>query len=630
MQRHSTSHPISLSDFAKAYGVTVGAVTNWRSRLPDFPNPIDASAKRAQYDLHELLAWCRAHSRVPTSQSKAELSLLFHIALPEKDSKDPARDAVDALAIAAVELLRCVSPDEVDEPDPLLQPALTLLPTCDPEVLEQVRRVLRERAAASLPELIDELRTDYAALADEYAWAERTAVADVVAVLAEPAPSVVDPCCGNGSLLEAVARLATGPVRLTGLEYDPVRAASAYALLRCEGRDVTIKVGDSFAAADQLNGHDLVVASPPVGAAQQKTPNGMDEWVHLCTTEAWTRHVQQSVVLVPTSWVLHPQPVPDGRGGDLVQNPSLTAAVTLSPGPAQRRQSITILGYQDVDRQQLDQVLLVDASGVADREALRRVTAAVQRLRTYEPGETQKVSGTGRSVAPGARLVGRAELLERGTVAPESYTRTSQARDQSARLAEVPDLPTLAFDDLRASLSGRRRSALRPADKDAPDLGTLVSSGLLEFGDPADLESGNSAVVTIGTTSANFGQISLLRPGAHAPTTGRRGLVGLRISPAGTASGLSAEFLAAWLASAPVQSLIERMVATGKVRRSLSRSDLLSLPADFPDQRRQEHAATRWEEFEELTTFELRLRQALSVWKLRLLDEPDAAPPTED
>ena len=151
----------------------------------------------------------------------------------------------------------------------------------------------------------------------------------------------------------------------------------------------------------------------------------------------------------------------------------------------------------------------------------------------------------------------------------------------------------------------------------------------LAIGDPEELSQGSGRIVTIRTTPTHFGQISIATTVDFNGEKVRRGLVGIRVLPAGKEEGLVPEFLAAWLASDHVQHQLETLVSQGKVRHSLSRADLLTLPADFPDQTAQQHAAIRWKHFESLNEFANELVDALAAWKLRLMD-PMEASATED
>jgi hypothetical protein len=606
---------VSLSDFAQRFGVTVGAVTNWRARLPDFPDPVDASAKRPRYDQRELLEWCRANSRVPTTRGDAKLSPLF-FAATDPNPKARQRPAGEALALVAIETLRIISPAEVDDPADVLRPALHLVHAIDRSDLYELRTVLQQRVNRSPRLLVDELRDDFAALADDFGWAERTAVADIASSLVGHPESAIDPCCGNGSLLAAVGRASGKTARLTGVEFDPIRAASAYALLRCESLNARILVGDAFESVGLFRSHQLLIASPPAGPSQQKTNHQMHDWVEMCTTQAWLEGTDRAVLVLPTSWTLHRQPSVADPQGDLLINDALRCAVTLSPAGSQRSKSITVVEL-DNSANHVGSALMIDAAGLSDSMAHRLVKKCLK-ARDKGPKPSKHLPSN-------ARMLSLESLLAKGTIAPDSFTRGGSSDRTHRALPSVPLLPQPALGDLQSFLQQIRRPPRRRTPGGGRWLGDLAYDALIEVGDPADLMPELQPVVTVGTTSANFGEVHLIRPGESLNDTTRRGLVGLRVLPAGDVVGLTPEFLATWLASDFIQSVLEAKVGHGKVRRSLSRNDILSLPAEFPDRRRQEAASVRWERFQELSDFHRQLGEALVEWKLHLIDDIKAS-----
>ena len=54
---------ITLTDLARLAAVGRNAVSNWRRREPDFPAPVDESARRPRFSLAGLETWAEAHGR---------------------------------------------------------------------------------------------------------------------------------------------------------------------------------------------------------------------------------------------------------------------------------------------------------------------------------------------------------------------------------------------------------------------------------------------------------------------------------------------------------------------------------------------------------------------------------------
>ena len=612
---------VTLSEFAKLFGVSVGAVTNWRARLANFPAPAVDGPKRPVYSLSALVRWTRENARVPTTQCDPHLSPFFFLALPI-DAKATPPTPEEALAIVAVEVLKLLQPGETKAADDILRPALELHSSLAVTVRSELRAALIDRVATSVAALVDELRDDYAAMAPDFSWAERTAVAQVVAELGGRARRAIDPCCGNGGLLSAIGRRRGADTKLIGIEYDPIRAASAYALLRCEGFRPKIRVGSSFELLGEQPPGTLLVASPPADATQRKTDHGLDDWLRICTQQLAANAPARALVVVPTGWILHPQPDRSASDRDLILNEWLTAVVTLSPSLQQRSKSVSVLSFRThVDG--IDPVLTIDGSGRSDFEVLSTVRHALsvdsskRKAQAYLPD--------------GARIYQLEELQARGTAAPASFSSARKARGTMGLQAAptVPVLPRLALSELQSDLDRQTR----PRRPDHPrvsvaTLGDLTRTKHIAIGDPEELRYGSGRIVTIRTTPTQFGHVSITSSDHFDAEKVRRGLVGIRVLPAGKKDGLVPEFLAAWLASEHVQHELENLVSQGKVRRSLSRADLLSLPADFPDVAGQKHAAARWRHFESLDDFSRDLINALTAWKLRLMDSVDT-PPTE-
>ena len=69
---------LAIKDIATLADVTRAAVSNWRARHDDFPQPtLDSPPRRPLFDLQEILAWLKSKDLLPEDAEKkqAELAL---------------------------------------------------------------------------------------------------------------------------------------------------------------------------------------------------------------------------------------------------------------------------------------------------------------------------------------------------------------------------------------------------------------------------------------------------------------------------------------------------------------------------------------------------------------------------
>ena len=92
-----TASGISLTTFAKQCGVSVAAVTNWRSRFDDFPEAIDPTAHRLKYEQRRLVQWAQAHGKLAPSVNRRKRRLYDDV---RDDLRGSAPDATPLDVIA--------------------------------------------------------------------------------------------------------------------------------------------------------------------------------------------------------------------------------------------------------------------------------------------------------------------------------------------------------------------------------------------------------------------------------------------------------------------------------------------------------------------------------------------------
>jgi hypothetical protein len=264
---------VTAGDIARLADVGRAAVSNWRRRHSDFPQPVGGSSASPLYPLADVVRWLGEHGR-PVRLGPAD-----EIWTRARGVADDLRLGQIVGLVAAVVLLVCRDPGAWAELEPLED--------------DRLAAVLPERLATSLPELPAVESVDPAwvpvlraaagphedpsalveALADRYreALSRRLSVTSapsaalMVALAVRQGGTVLDPACGTGGLL--VAALGSGAGILWGQDIsgDEARLAGARLLLRAgAAQTARVAAGDSL-RADAFAGAlaDAVVCDPP-------------------------------------------------------------------------------------------------------------------------------------------------------------------------------------------------------------------------------------------------------------------------------------------------------------------------------------------------------------------------------
>jgi SAM-dependent methyltransferase len=351
----STEAMVSASDIARLAGVGRAAVSNWRRRYEDFPQPVGGSTNHPLFDLasverwlsdqgklHRGSPWDRLWQLVEAYRDGAESAdmlawigrFLLYLdndqhswtrlrTLPDEPLRDALPSAIDAAANHADLSDRTFSVD----------PARI-------HVLREVAQLAeQDGAATAFGELLDRFVPATAR------WMNATTpdLARLMADLAGVRAGVVlDPACGIGTVLAE----ASGPaVRCLGQEIDPSLARIAAIRLALLGRDATIRVGDSLlgnAFTGQLA--DAVVCVPPFNERHWGHEELLNDprWVYgiparLESELAWLQHAVAQVKPGGTIVLSMPPSAASRRSGrriraELLRSGALRAVVALA-GP---------------------------------------------------------------------------------------------------------------------------------------------------------------------------------------------------------------------------------------------------------------------------------------------------------
>ncbi|TMR24059.1 SAM-dependent methyltransferase [Nonomuraea turkmeniaca] len=228
---------VNAGDIARLAGVGRAAVSNWRRRHDDFPQPTGGTANQPLFSLRQVESWLRRYGK------SYQVSLGDRVWQRLKAAGDLRLGELVAQAGALL-----TSRHQGDDPADGLEPELAEL--------------LMELAGQHDP------LTAYEFLCERYLEAHsrqlsvtRDDVARLMVRLVHPEGStVLDPACGVGTLLLA----PEGTTRVLGQELSETSAAITASRLRLRGVDADIVAGDSM-RHDGFAGQraDAVVCDPP-------------------------------------------------------------------------------------------------------------------------------------------------------------------------------------------------------------------------------------------------------------------------------------------------------------------------------------------------------------------------------
>nr|WP_042196323.1 N-6 DNA methylase [Kibdelosporangium sp. MJ126-NF4]CEL22551.1 type II restriction-modification system DNA adenine-specific methylase [Kibdelosporangium sp. MJ126-NF4]CTQ89407.1 type II restriction-modification system DNA adenine-specific methylase [Kibdelosporangium sp. MJ126-NF4] len=315
----SNEAAVTAADIARLAGVGRAAVSNWRRRYEDFPAPVGGTPNSPLFTLAEVERWLREQGKL---QTVSPWERLWQLVEAHRGDQEPA----DVLAAIGSYLLRRSDGHPVARA--VLQEVAVLAdhhgPLATAEALwDRFVQANARWMAVTTPEMARLI-------------AELTGLSTGVAL---------DPACGAGSLLAAVAGRTGGVVHCLGQEIDHGLAALADARLGLRGVPAEIQTADSL-LHDAYRGRlaDAVVCDPPVGERQW----GHEELLHderweygipprMESELAWVQHALAHVKPGGLVAILMPPSVAGRRSGrriraELLRRGALRAVMAL-PGP---------------------------------------------------------------------------------------------------------------------------------------------------------------------------------------------------------------------------------------------------------------------------------------------------------
>lgn len=380
---------VTASDVAKLAGVGRAAVSNWRRRHADFPEPVSGSGASPAFRLVEVEQWLRSQGKLAGS--------------PPADILWRALDA-DRGEATVTELVAAIAAHFGGATSSALS--------------EKARDVLDELGDEPQAALLDDLVARLFERQQRQHLMTPTELAELMVTLAEPLTGTVfDPACGPGNLLRAAAE--RGARELVGQEIDPELAQLANARLRLSAV-ATVVAGDALRAdAHPELRADIVLCDPPFGyrdwGHEELAIDPRWEYGFPVKAEpelAWLQHCLAHTKPGGTVVMAMPAGVASRRSGrsirqSLVRRGAVRAVFALPPGVLMSTGiPIHLWVLRNPERPGADPILLVDAGrhrperrGRADWPALS--SAVLTPWRQFaKAGDVEAVAGEQRVIEP--------------------------------------------------------------------------------------------------------------------------------------------------------------------------------------------------------------------------------------
>ncbi|MEU8132264.1 N-6 DNA methylase [Streptodolium elevatio] len=234
---------VTAAEIARIAGVGRAAVSNWRRRFPDFPQPVGGTETSPTFSLAEVEGWLREQGKIA---EVAPDEMLWRALVEAAGDEDHAA----VLAQVGEHLLR---PGAGEPSDPARGGPRAA-------VLRDAARRAEEVGSARVFEELYARYTDSGARPAATTPPGPAALMTALATALGPARTVLDPSCGAGDLLLAARRAGHGAEAVAGQDPDAglaQLAAVRLAFLATRGDPAAVRGPDAVAAPSVAVGDAL-------------------------------------------------------------------------------------------------------------------------------------------------------------------------------------------------------------------------------------------------------------------------------------------------------------------------------------------------------------------------------------
>lgn len=515
---------VSAAEVARMAGVGRAAVSNWRRRHADFPEPVGGTPASPTFSFSEVEEWLSVNDKLTAISANERLwqelrayseewrlarslaDIAAFLSFIEYSSFDGGSQGSwqelqsQTNAELAKQLTKAVAAHVFERRMPGGQPFADGL---QPDQMSFWRSLAALAAEQGAEEVFEDLHGRYVDSAARPTPVTSLELATIVASILPPVPEgvIFDPACGTGNLLRAVVKKMGAGARRAGQEIDPALVRVAAYRLDWGGRNgpsTRIREGDSLrddqfgAAPGSHDGAAFVLCDPPTGVKDW----GHDELGYDPRWEfglpprsepelAWLQHCYSHVRPGGTAIVVMPAAAAARRSGrriraEMLRRGALRELVALPPGLASSHAlgvHLWVLtrpstGHLDEDDELAGvleparSVRMVDGTAF-DRARLREVEGSWWHQFRNEPGVTAAIPVI--------------DLLDDDVdLTPSRYIQRAEvdvAAEHRRALSELGPLVKALPSSLPASFASRR----------AADVGPMVSVAELVRAGAVDL-----------------------------------------------------------------------------------------------------------------------------------------------
>ena len=534
---------VSLADAAKMAGVTRPAVSNWRRRYGDFPEPVEETGTTSLFRLADLSRWMHKHGKrfavpsleqhvwsalnqtrgmvKPEDAAEAGMILLGYMALATRLGEEQESALRSALGPNSPAFTHQLSHLESQAQQLGQEETFADRPLISwPGSWEFFKQLFDLGLAFGVDEVFEALVAASArGSRGEGEHATPAAIADLIMTLASPIKgSVLDPACGHGTFLLAASRKAKGQLTLLGQDINATSCLITRLRMLVHGLPAEVRQADTLHNPPPSNTQaDLIVADPPFGmlwrpettAAYERLPFGVPPASR--ADLAWLQYGISR--LAPTGlaiFILPPASLfQGGRAGEirrrLIEAGCVQAVVSLPPSLYPTTSIPVTLWVVGRPRQHAADLLLIDASQLGYPSRSRTDLSATDIAAIddcYRTWRTRKQLSTTRGLravaVPISTLAAKDAVLEPAHWIQEPPEDPQQYLNRIT--AAINDLQTASAAVTRAapSLPSTLTAANQPNDgwviRRLGDLATVMRARRI---DPDAIGTGSTPVIRV-------------------------------------------------------------------------------------------------------------------------------------